>query len=299
MSPRMHHGTNFAYRAPMVASMGVTTRQFADHAARFNAPRVACGIQSVRRSHTGWHWLLIALAAGCLGTGCEGDECTLNAVRCVENAAEVCKSSAGSPFTEWVSTPCRQGYCHLSNNAREPEPFCSISTDPDPRCATDYDSGFCVGDTSHGCHQGFVESWINCKTGDSFDPLHQQSSNTGYCGSDGTWAQCVLEPQPNLACQSSAELNGDACSGNQLLTCTHGYVKSIEQCPASGACAAGPSPFCSIAKAADPDCPPGPSSDFCRDDAVHTCHSGWIVYEQACPAGTTCSANSGAYCAAK
>lgn|GEM_PF-2761936 len=282
----------------MFASIGTSARQFAYYLAKFCA-RVARGIQSVRRSHTGSGRRLPALVAVCLGPGCAVDECALNAVRCLENAAEICKSSDSGPFTEWVSTPCGKGYCHLSNSAREPEPFCSTSADPDPRCATDYDSGFCVGDTSYGCHQGYVESWINCKTGDSYDLLHQQGSNAGYCGSDGTWAQCVLEPYPNPACQNSGALTGDACSGDLHLTCTHGYVGNIEQCPASGTCAPGPAPFCSIAKAADPDCPPGPSSDFCRDDVVHTCHSGWIVYEQACPAGTTCSANGGAYCVAK
>ncbi len=161
---------------------------------------------------------------------CGGDECTQGEVRCNNNAAEVCSRGEDDPYWQWGSQPCGDGYCHLSNDTAQPNPFCTVSREPDPQCINAADLGVCDGNDAILCHQGYAMYVADCTNGTTIgsNPI-AGTPNVGYCAAVGNWAQCVLESAPNPLCLQAAGRNL-VCSGGRKLSCSYGYVIGIESC---------------------------------------------------------------------
>lgn len=243
--------------------------------------------------------LMLAAALASMAAGCNASECHGGQVRCRNNVAEYCglfSEDRGS----WVSEDCGAGYCKLSSDPQRLNPFCALAPDPDSRCGQASSLRFCDGNSAIACRQGYLTDVANCTAGESFGVYAKNSGVTRYCVSESDWANCVLEPSPNPLCLAAGS-SEVTCDGDKLLTCTHGYLMLLDQCPTGGTCASTQLPFCAIGQQPDPACVPNQLySTFCRDGMVYQCDSGWVRTATACNGNEVCTGQNGdAYCALK
>jgi len=240
--------------------------------------------------------LLILVVISLVMSACNTDECALGQFRCRGNVAEFCSGEERAP-NKWVSTDCGPGFCHLSSKPNVP-PFCALTEGPDPRCSAP-DTEFCQDNEFVRCREGYVVQTYDCMTSASFGgPLDHASAASGYCANVDNAAFCSLESAPSLLCRAQSDSAGRTCDGDQLLLCVGGYLVSREACPPPGTCTLSGYTFCALGRAADPACPPGAETSFCRDNVVQGCTFGWVTWQMRCPDGYSCSdAPTGAYCA--
>jgi hypothetical protein len=232
--------------------------------------------------------------------GCDASECHEGEVRCRNNAAEHCTFGLGEDHTNWASEDCGAGYCKLSKDPHLPHPFCALAPNPDLRCDQVDNLGVCDGNSAIACRQGYVTGVANCAAGEFFGSYSKNSSVTRYCASVGDWANCVLQPSPNPLCLAK-DSGENACDGDKLLTCSHGYLVALDQCPTGGTCAYTQYPFCAIGQQTDPACATNqPYFTFCRDGMVYQCDSGWVRTATACNGNEVCTGQNGnAFCSPK
>jgi hypothetical protein len=255
--------------------------------------------------HRGWIGISgagVVLALVAFLAGCElADECELGQARCNGNAAQYCDTAnSDSDRLVWTGADCGDGYCKLSTDSNSPKPFCATTETPDPRCSDGQDVEFCDGNVVIGCHQGYVEHSVDCRTGDSFGPRRRISPMpTGYCVAKEGAALCALASEPNPACPTDTVATAmtepvrTVCAGDKLLTCFYEWAVLTEDCPTGGACVPHEYPFCALSQTREPECLENSAeSAFCRNGLIEHCRYGWIVWEEACEGDTSCAMTS-------
>jgi hypothetical protein len=245
-------------------------------------------LRHVPPSNRGLFGLLILVVVSLTISACNTDACALGQFRCRDNVAEYCSGEERAP-NKWVSTDCGPGFCHLSS---EPDvlPFCALTEGPDPRCAPPPDKEFCQDNEFVRCREGYVVQTYDCTAGATFGgPLDHASAAFGFCANVGNAAFCSLESTPSPLCRAPSDGAGRTCDGDRLLLCVSGYLVSRQDCPPPGTCTLSGYTFCTLGRAADPACPPGAQTSFCRDGTVQGCTFGWVTWQMPCPDGISCN----------
>ena len=243
-------------------------------------------------------FVLLTLATA--GNGCDFDECPVGALRCNGKLAQICEPrGSDDPTLAWYTKDCGDGFCHLSTDPADRNPFCAQTEEPDPSCtqkAGATDLLYCSGNEAIACHQGYVESTFDCSPAQTWgDTVVTGSPRTasGYCITVATWVDCAVDPTPNPLCANAAA-SYVVCDGNRLLECEHGYATYAFPCPSTGLCVPKPnhSDFCTMTSTPDPACPPDdPDYYTCKGNVISECSYGYVVRQDPpCPAGSTCSA---------
>ena len=229
---------------------------------------------------------------------CRGDQCTGGQTRCNGNVTEYCgEAGSDDPTLVWNGYDCGARFCQpIMDPDISAYPLCTLTKQPDPRCASADQLEFCDGDVVVGCRNGYVLFTANCTTGATVgrEYIANWFVKAGtYCSSSGTWAQCTPEPTPNPLCPA-APASAWVCDGSRTLECVQGYAAAITSCP-NGACFLGAGrTYCSLAQAADPVCSPDQEYfDFCRGGVIEHCLYGWIVSQETCGTNYTCGRESG------
>jgi len=221
-------------------------------------------------------WIHAAVAAHALLTwACDRDECQLGQSRCRDNVAEYCDyeySDGSAPFV-WHGEDCGQGVCKAAPHQR---PFCALDRDPDPRCAESPSHPVCDDQQMVSCQQGYATAIADCASG------------AGYCvvGDDG--ALCATDPSPSEHCPDSPYAT--TCDGDDLLTCSYGYVRERQPCSDGRRCVITPGyAKCSDSAELDPRCPAmAPLARVCDGDVVVECTYGYRDSVFPCAASEIC-----------
>jgi hypothetical protein len=218
-------------------------------------------------------------------------------MRCDGNVAEICESaySDSSAPLIWHKTDCGDGVCLLSQDA-SPRPFCALSDQPDPRCATASGPLTCDADLLLQCYQGYATSTLDCITGASegagaVSPRLSEETR-GACVTSFGDSFCAQTEQLDPRCPAEGGYAA-VCDNNQLLECQSGHVLHLQSCPSSGSCVSGEYPFCSVEAAPEPLCPPDAAARYvCREGLALHCHFGWVDWTETCGEGTVCTPSS-------
>lgn len=185
---------------------------------------------------------------GGLPPACSCDECDigdsycrgLDIIRCEQESCGETSCMFSHSGTHWevdqtCEHACIDGY----------PPFCALSPDPDPRCATDGMSSYCKDAEGVNCLGGYAVGIVQC--GETNKACISFYSGHAICALGAT------QDPDCLALRYSNKL----CRDEELITCYWGYITSIQTC-----CAACVSPrsggaFCAASDQPDPRCVDG------------------------------------------
>lgn len=234
-----------------------------------------------------WTWLASLVL---LLTACSYDQCDIGSDHCAGNTIKICEypdcAELGGCGTFWLDTDCGDSLCVQPDKGSEP--FCALSTEPEPRCEGPGLRSYCEDDARVTCQQGFATSATDC------------SESEQVCVPLANRALCSLSREPHPSCaETGDEVVGPGCDGERLISCDSGYA-TLEQ-PCDGACVTAPQTqhsFCALSNEPDPRCATG-NVDICDDDALITCTQGYASSLIPCFAlGAHCETSTfGSWCA--
>ncbi len=209
--------------------------------------------------------LVVALA---LMSGCDAGECERGETRCRDNWREYCDlrddGEVSDPPVWHREDDCGEDVCKEVPGV---EAFCALGEDVDPRCGGRSEA-VCDGQQRVNCTQGYATTIADC--------------TSGYCVKFDGGALCSPEPLPNEICPPGEYAT--ACDGNTLLTCSHGYATTREDCSDENCVETSP-----YARCLDPRCPRlAGLARVCDGDVIVVCADGSYAHTEHCELEETC-----------